>query len=381
MYFFYERPTNEELTAYYRSQYSSVHQQQLFQILNESYQGGFFKGETQNHLHILNMPAAKVLDYGSSYGFYLKAMKDLGIEAYGVEYDEEIVEYNERELGITMINPSELDSLQKNSFDIVRIYHTLEHLPDPYSILSTFFRLLKINGILLISSPCISDEIVQTNIPRLADMVYPEHLFYFTRRAMFGLLTRTGYKVEVNISQFANPCQALSLLGIKGDFDAGSLEHIVKGLEGIGAGMNSFVVARKASSDNTRRASPDYDKTVSIYSLEKGKRGSHHLILHDGLWKKEFPIKRSSQGGRIFVSGNIIVLNTSHDMRIQLVNSSNEKPETNEISALNHNEMRSFVFYNDVATEDDYYICISGTNASEFILYDLNCTEITSSSN
>lgn len=86
LYFFYERPTNEELISYYRSQYSSQHQQQLFQTLNESYNIGFFKGETQNHLYYLNMPATKVLDFGSSYGFYLKAMKELGIEVYGIEY-------------------------------------------------------------------------------------------------------------------------------------------------------------------------------------------------------------------------------------------------------------------------------------------------------
>ncbi|MFZ0511183.1 MAG: class I SAM-dependent methyltransferase [Candidatus Nitrosopolaris sp.] len=376
MYFFYERPTNEELISYYRSQYSSQHQQQLFQTLNESYNSGFFKGETQNHLYYLNMPATKVLDFGSSYGFYLKAMKELGIEVYGIEYDKQIVEYNERELGITMIDPGDLNSLESSSFDIVRIYHTLEHLPDPHSILSTFFRILKINGILLVSSPCLSDAIVQTNVPKLPDMVYPEHLFYFTTRAMSELLTRTGYRIEVNISQFASPSQALALLGIKGDFDSNTLEHIVKGLEGMGAGMNSFVVARKTSSDTTRPVPAKYDKTVCIYSLQKGQRGSHHLIRQDGLWKKEFPIKRSSHGGRIFVSGNIIVLRAVHDMRIQLINSSNDQPETNEISTLKNNEMRSFVFYNDVNGKDDYYIRICGTNASEFILYDLNCTEI-----
>lgn len=322
------------------------------------------------------MPATRVLDFGSSYGFYLKAMKDCGLEVYGIEYDKEIVEYNESELGLTMIDHSELNSLESSSFDLVRIYHTLEHLPDPYSILSTFFRILKIDGILLVSSPCLSDAIIQTNIPKLPDMVYPEHLFYFTTKAIAELLTRIGYKVEVNISQFADPSQALALLGTKGDFDSNTVEHIVKGLEGMGAGMNSFVVARKTSSHTTGSEPAKYDETVHIYSLQKGQRGSHHIIRQDGLWKKEFRITRSSHGGRIFVSGNIIVLRALHDMRIQLINSSNGHPETNEISTLRNNEMRSFVFYNDVNGKDDYYIRICGTNASEFILYDLNCTEI-----
>ena len=66
-------------------------------------------------------------------------MKDLGIEAYGGEYDKDIVRYNQYELGITMIYPDQLWT-ESNIFDIARIYHTLEHLPDPYSILSKFFH-------------------------------------------------------------------------------------------------------------------------------------------------------------------------------------------------------------------------------------------------
>lgn len=323
------------------------------------------------------MPATKVLDFGSSYGFYLKAMKDKGIEGYGVEYDKDIVEYNERELGITMTDPNELSMLESNTFDIVRIYHTLEHLPDPYSILSTFYQILKTNGILLISSPCLSDAIVRTNVTKLPDMVYPEHLFYFTTKAMYELLTVIGYKTEVNISQFANPSQALALLGTRGDFDNNTTEHIVKGLEGMGAGMNSFVVARKTSTAPPSSANHlKSDHTLHIYSLQEGHRGSHHIIRQDGVWKKEFAFKRNSYGGRIFVSGNIIVLDALHDIRIQLINSSNNQPQTNEITTLKDNEMRSFVFYNDVNGKDDYYICISGRNASEFILYDLNCTEV-----
>ena len=225
------------------------------------------------------------------------------------------------------------------------------------------------------SSPCISDALVQSNIPKLTDMVYPEHLFYFTRKAIAELLTRIGYKVEINISQFANPTQALALLGINGDFDSPTLENLVKGLEAMGAGMNSFVVARKMMSDSAGPPPDTYDMYFHIYSLQKDERGSHHIIREEATWMKEFPIKRNSHGGRIFVSGNIIVLSANHDLRIQLINSSNDQPESNEVKALKNNEMRSFVFHNDVSGSDDYSVRISGTNASEFILYDLNSAE------
>lgn len=381
LYFFHERPTDEELSNHYRGQYSAQHREQLFRMLKDRYDSGYFKSEAQNHLYYLNTPATKVLDFGSSYAFYLRAMKDLGIDAYGIEYDKDIVSYNWRELGITMVNPEELQRLESNSFDIIRAYHTLEHLPDPRRILSIFLRVLKNNGILLISSPCLSESIVQTNVIRVPDMVYPEHLFYFTTKAISALLTGTGYKVEINMSQFADPSQALTVLGIKGNLETKGLDRVLKGLEEMGAGMNSFAVARKISSSGSAamNESTGAENALSIYPLYDS-RASHHIIEQNGLWKIEFPVKRNSSGGRIFVSGNIIVLYSDSQIRIQLVDPSKNQPHANDSGPFKDNEMKSFVFYNDINGENDYYIRISGTNASEFILYDFNCSEVRKSS-
>lgn len=388
VYYYNERPSEKELSTHYQGQYSIQHKEQLFNILKENFDKGYFKTDAENHLRLLNAPAKTVLDYGSSYGFYLKAMMNLGISAYGVEYDGDIVKYNQTQLGITMINPHELEKKADKSFDIVRVYHTIEHLPEPDLILSLFFRLLTENGILILSTPCISESIVHTNVTKLPDMVFPEHLFYFTLGSLSSLLSKIGFKVEVCISQFATPSQALDILGSKGGkADALTLENLAKGLEGLGAGINSFVVARKPVSvgdtDSERREPYDTDLdhprnscVLQIYPVLNGRRGSHHVIKEDGLWEVEFPFKRSSTGGRIFVCGNVIVLNSRDRIRIQLVNSSSYQQEPSEIEVYKDNVTDSFVFYNDVKGEDDYYIRVSGTHDSEFIVYDLNCCEI-----
>lgn len=378
VYFFHERPTVDELSNHYRGQYSFQHRQQLFCLLKDRYDSGYFKSEVKNHLYYLNKTATKVLDYGSSYGFYLRAMKDVGIEAYGMEYDREIVGYNQRELGITMVEPGEIQMLERNSFDIVRAYHTLEHLPDPRGIVSIFYQLLKKNGILLLSSPCLSESIVYTNVTKIPDMVYPEHLFYFTTRSLSALLTGIGFKVEVNLSQFASPSQALAVLGITEDVDTKTLGNLVSGLEGMGAGMNTFVVARKVSSSDSDYVNQPKgaENALYMYPLHHNQRGFHHIINQDGVWNVDFQVKRNSFSGRIFVAGNIIVLRADSHIRIQLINALNNQPEANESGQFKDNEMKSFMFYNDVNGQNDYYVRISGTNSSEFILYDLNCSEV-----
>jgi 2-polyprenyl-3-methyl-5-hydroxy-6-metoxy-1,4-benzoquinol methylase len=377
VYFFHERPTADELSNHYRGQYSLQHREQLFYMLKDRYNSGYFKNEITSHLHYLNMPAAKVLDYGSSYGFYLRTMKDLGLGAYGIEYDRDIVAYNERELGITMVDPAEVQTLERNSFDIIRAYHTLEHLPDPRGVVSIFHQMLKSNGILLLSSPCLSDSTVYTNVTKIPDMVYPEHLFYFTTKSISALLADIGFRIEINISQFANPSQALAVLGINGNIDLTSLNNIAKGLEGIGAGMNSFAVARKVPpSHSTYVKARVANDVLHIYPLHHNRRGSHHIIKQDGFWEINFQVKRDSCGGRIFVAGNIIVLHADNYIRIKLINALNNSPQPNESEPFKDNEMKSFMFYNDVKDQNDYYIQISGINASEFICYDLNCSEV-----
>ena len=250
-------------------------------------------------------------------------MRDKGVKhLYGVEYDKAIVDYNRNVLDITMIDPNEFDKIESESFDIIRAIHTIEHLPDPYSVLSTFFRILKGDGIVVISTPCFSDALVSANIIKIGKiMVYPDHLFYFTKRSMSALLTNLGFSVEINISQFANRSQALDVLGARADFEDNKFENIVKDLEELGAGANSFVVARKTMSEGSlKQGENNSGICIYTYTLQK-QRGSYYSIKQQGSWQILFPINRDAVKRRMYVSGNIINLHSTNAIKTQLINS------------------------------------------------------------
>ena len=67
-------------------------------------------------------------------------------------------------------------TFKDNSVDEIRVFHVLEHLINPYDTLMEFYRILKVNGILLIK------------LPQFASLL--PHLRFFHSRHYFNCLTK-----------------------------------------------------------------------------------------------------------------------------------------------------------------------------------------------
>jgi len=284
LYFFADSPSDKDLSDYYKTTYSQIHQKQLHDLLKENYDSGFFKtllNNLKNYHGQIQKENPKILDYGCGHGFFLKTAKENGFEAYGVEYDDEVAKFNENELKIKMLSNGELENTSDNTFDIIRINHSLEHLPHPEIILEILHKKLKPNGIIVISSPNFSKKIVKSNPTKLYDLVFPEHLYYFTIQSITKLLSRLGFSVETNITQFANIHQVLRILGINSGTEIDEKDEFYQGLKNIlenepfFAGSNFFVTARKKL--ESKHSSED-NKTNTKFFITSMKK---YLISDD----------------------------------------------------------------------------------------------------
>ncbi|WP_434222727.1 class I SAM-dependent methyltransferase [Limnospira platensis CENA597] len=99
----------------------------------------------------------KILEMGSGIGLFLQLCVQEGIDAIGLEYESEGVDFS-TERGLTAIqhdlgNPMPFDS---NIFDAVFSNQVIEHLlPDAQiNMINEAFRVLKSGGQALIISPC-----------------------------------------------------------------------------------------------------------------------------------------------------------------------------------------------------------------------------------
>ena len=139
----------------------------------------------------------KLLEVGSATGYFLKAAEMRGWEVYGVEICKEGVEYSKREFGIiTFLGTLEEANFPSNFFDVIVIYHTLEHLIDPLATLKEAKRILKDDGLVNISVPNMScwERILQGK--KWGTFELPSHLYCFSPLTLHRLVQKAGFMIR-----------------------------------------------------------------------------------------------------------------------------------------------------------------------------------------
>lgn len=137
----------------------------------------------------------RVLDFGCGGGGFLKLAQDISHSVTGVELDSTIrIALNEID-GITTFRSAD-DVV--GEYDVITLFHVLEHLPDPISILERLKQNLAVNGKIMIEVPSANDALLQLyHSEPFADFTYWScHLFLFTPETLSRLAERVGYQIQ-----------------------------------------------------------------------------------------------------------------------------------------------------------------------------------------
>ena len=139
-----------------------------------------------------------ILDVGCGSGGWLLTLKSLG---YSLLYGSDITA-NKKTLehlahqGITirqgMISQIEYPD---SFFDVIRMEHVLEHLPDPEADLNHIYKLLKPGGYLVLGFPSIDSFWFRISPKDYAHLSLPYHIFFHTLSSGKRLIERTGFQV------------------------------------------------------------------------------------------------------------------------------------------------------------------------------------------
>lgn len=148
---------------------------------------------------VRHMPITKgsrILDVGCGGGQYLRVIKALGAEGYGVE-PSEFAAKSCRDQGLNVFTGMLVDYVKTNpgTFDIVGASHVVEHLPDPVETFRLMKSLLAPGGTVWIAVPNATYPIHRA-IPGkhiIADL--PVHLMHFTPKSIVAAAKRAGLSV------------------------------------------------------------------------------------------------------------------------------------------------------------------------------------------
>lgn len=134
----------------------------------------------------------RLLDIGAASGIFVKAAKDEGFDAYGVEPSKWMCEFAKKHYDVE-VYPGTLE--EKNftscSFDVITMWDVLEHVPDPMATLKEAHRILKPGGYMIINYPNIDDPLAKI-FGRKWWFLLSIHLFYFTEKTLGMYLQKLG---------------------------------------------------------------------------------------------------------------------------------------------------------------------------------------------
>ena len=170
----------------------------------------------QKRVESLYRKKGKILDIGCDGGFFLRTMKENGWSVYGVELRKDFCRYAKETLDLDIFNGMlEENILPDGHFDIVTMWDTIEHLPDPSRTLSIVNRILKDHGLLAIST--INVDSFNAKILRNKWRFYnpPSHTFFFSLQTLREMLEKEGFRIVLLRSRFSLRALIQGICGLK----------------------------------------------------------------------------------------------------------------------------------------------------------------------
>lgn len=203
----YPEPDDTELTELYSlGLYAKSSIPSLANRLNN-----FLQSERLRYLKSVHSPG-KLLDVGCGKGRFLSSVKTLGWQAVGFEPDANRKEWAKSHYGV-QVYLGKLDDLPfpDKYFDVITLWHSLEHMRDPSNALAQVKKKLKDEGILIVSVPNFGSVQARFGWGQWFHLDVPRHLYHFNKASLNLLLRKEGFEaisvntwsLEYNILGFA----------------------------------------------------------------------------------------------------------------------------------------------------------------------------------
>lgn len=138
----------------------------------------------------------RVLEVGCASGFFLHEIRESVGSVTGIELTENYVLYA-NSIGLDVRRS--LDEVPDNSFDVIFMFHVLEHINDPIAYLMQIRNKLAPDGKLIIEVPNVEDILVSVyKIKQHLDFYWEiAHNFYFSKSSLGTVLQKAGYNYDI----------------------------------------------------------------------------------------------------------------------------------------------------------------------------------------
>ena len=137
---------------------------------------------------------SKLLDYGCGAGLFIKAAIGQGWVALGVEPNVDARIVTEK-MNLSVVPPDALDSFEEKSFDVITLWHVLEHIHDLENTIAKLKSLLKSDGVFVIAVPNLESWDARKYREKWAAYDVPRHLYHFSPKTIELLFAKFGMTI------------------------------------------------------------------------------------------------------------------------------------------------------------------------------------------
>ena len=179
------RPKQETIGNYYKSKEYYSHQENKKGLIPRLYE--IVKGynlKKKYKIAAKNLQKGKVLDIGCGVGDFLHTMENKGWKGTGIEPSEEAKEIARKRVNANLLEPKEIVDLKSEDFDLITMWHVLEHVDDLKEEIHQLERLLKKGGRLVLALPNFKSYDAQFYKAQWAAYDVPRHLNHFCKESI-----------------------------------------------------------------------------------------------------------------------------------------------------------------------------------------------------
>lgn len=209
------QPKEEDLGLYYESEEYISHSDTKKSIVDKLYHWvrNYTIKKKVNLINSFNSEDKSILDIGAGTGDFLAACKNDGWKVTGVEPNEKAKEIAISKFGNSSVDIEEskfkiYEDLEKlkseiynidaklKTYDVITMWHVLEHVPNLNQYVSSLKSLLKPNGTLIVAVPNYKSYDATHYKEFWAAFDVPRHLWHFSRKSISKLFLQENMKVE-----------------------------------------------------------------------------------------------------------------------------------------------------------------------------------------
>ncbi|TXE13240.1 class I SAM-dependent methyltransferase [Seonamhaeicola algicola] len=186
------QPAKENLPAYYKSEDYISHTDTKRNLFEKLYH--LVRSFTlQKKVNFINSFVSKktneksLLDIGCGTGDFIQTAKNNNWLVSGIEPNNEARGIANKKTNNAVFNTNKLLEFKAHSFDVITLWHVLEHLPNLDEHIKILKKLLKPNGTLIIAVPNYKSYDAQVYKEFWAAYDVPRHLWHFNKTSIAKL--------------------------------------------------------------------------------------------------------------------------------------------------------------------------------------------------